>query len=308
MSHVERAHGAAQRRRARMVRSWWRHEQRSIAAAVATMLHHSAGRKPHPTLVDAATQVGSQFSTTAVDPYAPRVVGSLLPLEEFTEPVYDQVHQEQFAAGEMTENMVEIPVVQEQVIVGTRPERLVDARGPQGGLERAACPRSEAPLLSPVVMVQEAAHDDITAAFLLTQSLRQRQEEVEDAAMGREEDEEDVEEDDQMLEYFCEDCVFLEMRNNEWQSLGLGAARLLRHSNGAVFFQFWQYEHLIIDDVVQRFGDPRLVLRPVRFGGERVWVWSDPDYAGGPGDYLHAVRFASQELGRRFHDEWAATG
>ena len=31
-------------------------------------------------------------------------------------------------------------------------------------------------------MVQEAAHDDSTAAFLLTQSLRQRQEEVEDAA------------------------------------------------------------------------------------------------------------------------------
>ena len=43
--------------------------------------------------------------------------GSLPPVEEFTEPVYDQVHQEQFAAGEMTENMVDIPVVQEQVIV-----------------------------------------------------------------------------------------------------------------------------------------------------------------------------------------------
>ena len=43
-------------------------------------------------------------------------------LEEFTEPVYDQVHQEQFAAGEMTENMVEIPVVQEQVIVQAIPE------------------------------------------------------------------------------------------------------------------------------------------------------------------------------------------
>ena len=143
-------------------------------------------------------------------------------------------------------------------------------------------------------MVQEAAHDDITAAFLLTQSLRQRQEEVEDAALGREED---VEEDDGLLEYFCEDCVFLEMR-----------ARLLRHSDGAVFFQFWQYEHLIIDDVVQRIGDPRLVLRPVRGGGERVWVWWDPDFADGPGDYLHAVRFASQELCRRFHDEWAASG
>ena len=96
-----------------MVRSWWRHEQRSIAATVATMSHHSAGRKPHPSLVDAATQVGSQFSTTAVDPSALRVVGSLPPFEEFTVPVYDQVHQDQFAAGEMMEYMVEFPVVQE---------------------------------------------------------------------------------------------------------------------------------------------------------------------------------------------------
>ena len=31
-------------------------------------------------------------------------------LEEFAGPVYDQVHQEQFAAGEMTENIVEIPL------------------------------------------------------------------------------------------------------------------------------------------------------------------------------------------------------
>ena len=42
MSHVERAHGAAQRRRARMVRSWWRHEQMSLAAALAAASHHSA--------------------------------------------------------------------------------------------------------------------------------------------------------------------------------------------------------------------------------------------------------------------------
>ena len=100
---------------------------------------------------DMISLVYPQFSSTAVEPYAPRVVDSLLPLEEFTEPVYDQVHQEHVVASEMTENIAEIPVVQEQVIVGTRPERLV-----QGGLERAACPRSEAPLLSPVVMVQEA--------------------------------------------------------------------------------------------------------------------------------------------------------
>ena len=37
-----------------------------------------------------------QFSSTTVEPYAPCVVDSLLPLEEFTEPVYDQVHQEQY--------------------------------------------------------------------------------------------------------------------------------------------------------------------------------------------------------------------
>ena len=51
----------------------------------------------------------------------PCVVGSLPLDEEFTGPVYDQVHQEQFAAGDMTENMVEIPVVHEQVIVQAIP-------------------------------------------------------------------------------------------------------------------------------------------------------------------------------------------
>ena len=147
-------------------------------------------------------------------------------------------------------------------------------------------------------MVQEAAHDDITAAFLLTQSLRQRQEEVEDAATGREED---VEEDDQLVEYFSEGCLFLEMLRNEWQSRGYGVARLLRHSRGTLIFQFWQGEQLIV-------GRPRLVLRLVRGGGGCLWTWSDPEYADGPGDYLHVVRFASQELARRFHDEWAATG
>ena len=43
-------------------------------------------------------------------------------MEEFTEPVYNQVHQEQIAAGETTENIAEIPVVQEQVIVQEIPE------------------------------------------------------------------------------------------------------------------------------------------------------------------------------------------
>ena len=50
-------------------------------------------------------------------------------LEEFTEPVYDHVHQEQIFAGETTENIVEIPVVQEQVIAQALPE-VVDSLPP----------------------------------------------------------------------------------------------------------------------------------------------------------------------------------
>ena len=58
-----------------------------------------------------------QFSSTAVDPFASHVVDSLPPLEEFTEPVYNQVHQEQIVAGEMTQDIIGISAVQEQVIV-----------------------------------------------------------------------------------------------------------------------------------------------------------------------------------------------
>ena len=36
--------GAALRRRQRRLRSWWRHEQLSIAAALATVMHHSSGK------------------------------------------------------------------------------------------------------------------------------------------------------------------------------------------------------------------------------------------------------------------------
>ena len=36
--------GAAQRRKQRRLRSWWRHEQQSIAAALAIYTHHSALR------------------------------------------------------------------------------------------------------------------------------------------------------------------------------------------------------------------------------------------------------------------------
>ena len=67
--------------------------------------------------LDVTSLVNPQFSSTAVEGFAPQVVGSLPPLEEFTEPVYNQVHEELFVTGEMTLNIVEHPAVQEQVIV-----------------------------------------------------------------------------------------------------------------------------------------------------------------------------------------------
>ena len=39
-------HGAAWRRRQRRLRSWWRHEQQTVAAVLATYQHHSAPRGP----------------------------------------------------------------------------------------------------------------------------------------------------------------------------------------------------------------------------------------------------------------------
>ena len=61
--------------------------------------------------------VSPQFSSTVVEASAPQVLLSLPPFEEFSAPVYNQDHQEQIVAWEMTQNVVENPAVQEQVIV-----------------------------------------------------------------------------------------------------------------------------------------------------------------------------------------------
>ena len=163
------------------------------------------------------------------------------------------------------------------------------------------CPRFLAPLRSRVPEPQSAEQlVEVPTVLTPTRIALQIAEQIVDTP---------VEEDDfyaELLEYFCESCEFLKLRANVWQSLGYGDARLLRQSNGAVIFQFWLGEQLIIDDVVQVVGCPRLVLRPGPSG--RFWAWTDPEYVGGPSEYVHAVRFASQELARRFHDEWAATG
>ena len=46
MMYVDRATGAAKRRRERRLRSWWRHEAQSVQAAVVSALHHSRDVEP----------------------------------------------------------------------------------------------------------------------------------------------------------------------------------------------------------------------------------------------------------------------
>ena len=66
--------------------------------------------------------VHPQFSFPAVQAFSPQVVGSPPPLDEFDAPVYNRIHQEQFVAGETTQNTFENPVVQEQVVVQEIPQ------------------------------------------------------------------------------------------------------------------------------------------------------------------------------------------
>ena len=92
-------------------------------------------------------------------------------------------------------------------------------------------------------------------------------------------------------------CVMLDMEDFKWRSLGEGTYRLLRHSEGAKFFQFWRRRQLLVDDFVSG-----LVLR----GGSKglSWRWRNPEFEDGPSDYRHAVRFQSPVQARRFYDEW----
>ena len=69
-----------------------------------------------PAHTAATVTTGVNLDATVVGS-APQVVGSLPPCEVFAAPVFGQVHQEQLAGGEIPENLVEIPVIPEQVIV-----------------------------------------------------------------------------------------------------------------------------------------------------------------------------------------------
>ena len=106
---------------------------------------------------------------------------------------------------------------------------------------------------------------------------------------------------------FFEHCEFFILFDGKWESQGRGIAKLIQHSSGAQFFEFWKNEQMWYDDVIHRVGADVLVLKPVGRSA-RAWSRMDPDFAGGPSEYRHAVRFSSPELARRFYAVWMGSG
>ena len=99
--------GAAKRRRLRRLRSWWRHEQQTVAAVPATFQHHSAPRGPRT----ARTRGGArdELHGHAPEDAPPQAAGT----QYFAMDVDDVP-----AAG------------------GSRPDRLSDVSGPQERAQR----------------------------------------------------------------------------------------------------------------------------------------------------------------------------
>ena len=97
--------------------------------------------------------------------------------------------------------------------------------------------------------------------------------------------------------YHLGTCEFHDMAEYKWRSQGVGTFRLLRHSTGVKFFQFWRRRQLLVEDVISG-----LVLHSGNKG--RSWRWRNPDFEDGPSDHRHAVRFQSPVQARRFYDEW----
>ena len=257
MAFVLTAHGtvgAARRRTDRRLRAFLKHERMAVVMNLAAFQHHSFMKSA---VVDVGVQVGSplaplteyvastsvppvytttavtagdnsvmfslvypQISSTAVESVAPRVVGSLPPVEEFSAPVYDQVHQELVSSSEMTVDIADIPVVHEQVIVQDIPEvfvplppaeefsapvydqvhQVLDAAGAVGGRSGAAELRPHSALggspypRGAVAPWLRRGRRHTTAKFLLQQALKMKEKGVtrEEEQVKRQEDQEEA--------------------------------------------------------------------------------------------------------------------
>ena len=181
------------------MRSWWHHEQVSIAAAVAAALHHSAQRGS-----DARPETH----------FAPR--GQTTATEEEVREVNDALEG------------------QKRPPPGMRPVPLPEVAGPQAAVT-VGYVAAGAPSLT-VVPVSDDRIDDAALQFLLQQSLLARAEEEEEA---REEAEVKVMEEkvDKMMEQLAERVREVARRDGFRLSLNLSnlertACTFVAHSEG----------------------------------------------------------------------------
>ena len=138
MPDVERATaGSARRRRERRLRSWWRHERMSIAAALVEATHHSAPRGGWPGTHDAPR--GQETTSVREDP------------ELFT--------------------------LFEEELGGCRPDRLAAVSEPQGSLPRGARTLSAPLLCVPRLDEGCVAVDSSALAFLEEKEEEEEEEE-----------------------------------------------------------------------------------------------------------------------------------
>ena len=159
--------GAAKRRRLRRLRSWWRHEQQTVAAVLATFQHHSAPRGPrtartgkgardelHDAPEDAPPQgrilryVVGHLPASALDVPVPQMVDQLPDIEQFfraLSPDPEQVIEvpkilpldvptrAALRVTQLVEQLVEVPTTVSYSSLQRTVEQHVDIPVPGGG-------------------------------------------------------------------------------------------------------------------------------------------------------------------------------
>ena len=156
---VPRVTGAAQRRKQRRIRSWWRHEQVSVFAAFATALHHSSQRDGgvvrHPTGTEdsgnSEEEVHVMYGALRRQ-NRPPPGRRLEPLEEVSEPQAG-IGRHTGVFYELVLNPV-VPQMAEQLVNVSLPALAVEYISPAPAVSQASSPVVE--YIAPVPAVVHA--------------------------------------------------------------------------------------------------------------------------------------------------------
>ena len=249
--------GAAQRRRGRRLRSWWRHEQQSIAMALAAATHHTAQRNGAPRSQTTATRARE--------------------VEE---------HETNDALWRQTAPPP-----------GARPGILVEPV-PQRSDRTVRYSSGVTPLLAVPSLAGGDGADDTAVAFLVRQTLLEREK------VKRKEKEQEQEKQEKKEEVLCSlGASLAQLYGDDWKQRGQGDAKLLlRYSSVKVCFVLQDERSLQI--VAQfRVGDGCDL--DTTDGSGRSLFCSPTVVSDGERRYVfYNLRFASKELALRFKGEF----